>query len=167
MAANPFIGEAFAAGAEGAYKPDHLTAGPLLGGLLICPDLGVGFDTKRQGAMALAVNALGRGDIQVVIKPLGIDAYRRLRLTWPVGRAVVTLDHVAATYLGENERRAAKVGPLAWTSVQAVPGGGHVTSAGTAAEVTFDLDDAPPWPHALELTLRFKYLKLDPVFGAR
>jgi hypothetical protein len=28
--------------------------------------------------------------------------------------------------------------------------------------------DAPPaWPHALEIFLRFKYLRLDPLFGAR
>jgi hypothetical protein len=164
--ANPFIGAAYAAGATEAYRPEHLTSGPLLGGLMICPDLGVGFDTKRQGAMALAVNVFGRGEMQVVVKPLGLEAYRRLKLTWPAGRAVVTLDHVGATYLGENDRRAVKVGNLVWSGVQAVPGGGHVTGV-TPAEVTIDLDEAPPWPHALELVLRFKYVKLDPVFGAR
>jgi hypothetical protein len=40
-------------------------------------------------------------------------------------------------------------------------------TADTPAEVVVDLDAAPPWPHALELVLRFKYLKLDSVFGAR
>ncbi len=167
MAANPFIADAFAAGAEESYKPAHLTAGPLLGGLQICPDLGVGFDTKRQGAVPLAVNALGRCEVQVVIKPAGIEAYKRLRLTWPNARAVMELDHVGATYIGEHERRAAKIGPMAWSGAQPLPGGGHVSVAGTAAEVVFDLEAAPPWPHALELTLRLKYLKLDPVFGGR
>ena len=42
-----------------------------------------------------------------------------------------------------------------------------MTIPGTAAEVTVALDTPPPGAHALELTLRFKYLKLDPVFGAR
>lgn len=167
MAANPFIAGAFAAGYGNAYQADHLTAGPLLGGLQICPDLGVGFDAKRQGAVPLAVNALGRGEVQVVIKPLGVEAYKRLRFTWPKARAVAALDHVGVAYLGEHERRAAKVGPLAWTGAQAVPGGAHMTAADTIAEVTVDLDAAPPWPHALEITLRFKYLKLDPVFGGR
>ncbi|MBY0510774.1 MAG: hypothetical protein K2P94_11575, partial [Rhodospirillaceae bacterium] len=167
VSANPFIGAAFGAGAGGGYTPEHLTTGPLLGGLVIAPDLGVGFDAKRQGAMPLAVNMFGRGEIQVIVKPFGMDAYRRLRFTWPKGRAVVELDHVGATYMGENERKAAKVGALTWSGVQAIPGGGHVTAADTAAEVTIDLDPAPPWPHAVELVLRFKYLKLDPVFGGR
>jgi hypothetical protein len=28
-------------------------------------------------------------------------------------------------------------------------------------------DTPPAWPHALEIVLRFKYLRLDPLFGAR
>ena len=167
MSANPFIGAAFAAGAANAYTPDQLTAGPLLGGLTICPDLGVGFDTKRQGAMPLTVNALGRGEIQIIVKPFGVEAYRRLRFTWPNVRAVAQLEQVSAAYLGEDDRRAAKLGPLSWSGTQEIAPGAHMTIPGTAAEVTVALDTPPPGAHALELTLRFKYLKLDPVFGAR
>jgi FMN phosphatase YigB (HAD superfamily) len=167
VSANPFIGAAYSAGADGGYAPEHLTTGPLLGGLVIAPDLGVGFDAKRQGAMPLAVNMFGRGEIQAIVKPFGIDAYRRLKFIWPKGRAVVALDYARVHYVGENERRVAKLSPFAWFGVQALGEGGNLTTADTAAEAIVDLDNAPPWPHALEVTLRFKYVKLDPIFGGR
>jgi FMN phosphatase YigB (HAD superfamily) len=168
QAANPFIGAGFSAGAEEVYGPDHLTAGPLLGGVTICPDLGVGFDTKRQGAVPLAMNAFGRAQMQIVIKPFGADVYRRLRFTWPPVRAVVQIDRVGFNYVGEGYRRAAAPGPIVWSGAQEIAPGVYVTDGtGTPAEVSIALDAPPAWPHALELLLRFKYLKLDPLFGTR
>lgn len=167
MSANPYIGGAFAAGAMAAYSAEHLTAGPLLGGVIICPDLGAGFDTRRQGAMPLAINAFGRGHIQVMVKPFGGEAYRRLRLTWPGARAVVQIDQIAASYIGENERRPARLGAVAWSGTTEIAPGLHLTAADQAGEAVVDLDAPPPFAHALELTLRFKYLRVDPLFGAR
>ncbi len=163
----PFFTAGFAAGAEQAYGPDHLTAGPLLGGLIIAPDLGIGFDTKRQGAMPLAVNAFGRGQIQVIVKPFGPEAYQRLRFTWPNAKAIAQVDSISAAYIGENERKAAAVGTPAWSGCTDIATGVHMISAGAPCEVVVDLKGAPPGPHALELTLRYKYLRLDPMFGAR
>ena len=166
-AANPFIGAGYARGLDETYGAAHLTSGPLLGGVTICPDMGVGFDTKRQGIVPLPVNAFGRGEIQVLVKPFGPEAYWRLRFTWPDGRAIVQIDGVAADYLGEHERRAAELRPAVWTGAFKILPGIYMTEPGKAAEVVIALNTPPAWPHALELILRFKYLKLDPIFGAR
>ncbi len=165
-AADPFIGGVFSGGADEAYSTEHLTSGPLLGAVMIAPDLGIGFDAKRQGAMPLAVNAFGRGHIQVIVKPFGPEAYKRLRFTWPNARAVVQIDTVGAVYLGETERRAAKVGPVQWSGTSEVPGA-RMTAPGTPGEAVVELDAPPAWAHALEITLRFKYLRLDPMFGGK
>ena len=165
-AADPFIGRVFAGGADEAYTAEHLTSGALLGAVMIAPDLGVGFDAKRQGAMPLALNAFGRGHIQVIVKPFGPDAYKRLRFTWPNACAVVQVDMVSAAYLGETERRAAKVGAVTWTGTTDTSGA-QMTAPGTPAESVVELDAPPAWPHALEITLRFKYLRLDPMFGGK
>jgi len=166
-AANPFLGSVFAGGITSAYNAQHLGAGPLLGGLVICPDLGVGFDTKRQGSMPLSVNAFGRGHIQVIIKPFGVEGYRRLRFTWPTARAIVQIDSVAAIYIGETERRAAKVTQAVWSGDTEAASGVSVIEADKPGEAVVSLDEAPPWPHVLEVTLRFKYLRLDPMFGGK
>ena len=166
-AANPYIGAGFAQGFGAKAAGAPLTAGPLLGGITICPDLGVGFDTKRQGAMPLDVNTFGRGHIQVIVKPFGPDAYRRLRLTWPAVRAVVQIDQIALNYIGESEQRPAVISPPAWSNTTEISSGLHMTDLGKAGEAVVSLGTPPPWAHALELTLRFKYLRLDPMFGAR
>lgn len=167
VAALPFLSDGYAAGANNTYGADHLTAGPLLGGLAICPDLGVGFDTKRQGVVPLAVNAFGRGHIQVVVKPPGPEAYNRLRFTWPKARAVMQIDSIQVSYFNERQRSTAILGPVAWSGVSAVSTGAYVSIAETPAEAVVDLGTPPPWPHAVELTVRYKYLKLDPIFERR
>ncbi len=166
-AAGPFLGAGFAGAQNGTFGPEHLTAGPLLGGLVICPDLGIGFDAKRQGAMPLSVNAFGRGQIQVVIKPFGPEAYKRLRLSWPQARAVMQIDHIGISYIGERQRSLGVPGPAAWSNASAVSTGAYLSIGDKPAEAVIDLGAPPSWPHALELTVRYKYLKLDPIFGAR
>ncbi len=165
-AANVFVGTGFAQGLEAAYRVAHLTAGPLLGGVVICPDIGAGFDSKREGAVPLAINAFGRGHMQVMIKPFGPEAYRRLRLTWPSARAVVQIDHISAAYFGESEQRPAALAPVVWIAAAEISPGLRLIKSGKAGVAVVDLGAPPPFAHALELTLRFKYLRLDPVFGA-
>ncbi len=167
VSANPFLGAGFAAGQREAYGAEYLTAGPLLGYAVLAPDLGAGFDIKRQGAMPLAVHALGRGEMKVVVKPFGPEGYLRLRMTWPKVRAIVAIDSIAGVYLGEQETRIAKVTSMAWEGAEEVSAGTRLTLASETASAVLTLDAAPPWPHALELTLRYKYLRLDSLFGAR
>jgi FMN phosphatase YigB (HAD superfamily) len=166
-AADPFLGSIFAGGLTSAYAAQHLGSGALLGGLIICPDLGVGFDSKRQGAMPLSVNAFGRGHIQVIVKPFGIEGYRRLRFTWPNARAIAQIDNVSAVYIGETQHRGAQVTQAVWSGDTEAASGVSVIEAGKPAEAVVTLDEAPPWPHALEVTIRFKYLRLDPMFGGK
>jgi FMN phosphatase YigB (HAD superfamily) len=168
VSANPFIAGAFAGGAAANYDATHLSSGSLLGGVIIAPDLGIGFDAKRQGAMPLAVNVFGRGDFQAIVKPFNAEAYRRLRFTWPRARAVVAIDSVAVSYIGENQRQNAVPVGLTWTNTTTLDAAGSQMSAvDKAAEAVLALDAAPAWPHAIEIAFRFKYLKLDPVFGGR
>jgi len=165
--ANPFVASAFAAGLEGTWGPAHLGSGPLLGGLTICPDIGVGFDTKRQGVVPLDVNAFGRGEIQALVKPFGPEAYWRLRLTWPSLRAVAQIDSVSAVYVGERERRPATLRNPVWSGALKISGGVYFIEAGKSVEAIIALDTPPSWPHALELIIRYKYLRLDPLFGTQ
>jgi FMN phosphatase YigB (HAD superfamily) len=164
-AADPFIADVHAGGAKDAYKAHHLTAGPVLGRVTVCPDAGAGFDERRQGTIPMAMNAFGRGDLNAAIKGMGPDVYRRLRLTWPDCRGILRLDRVAVTYLGEGERRTVEIdlGTAAWTGAQALEGGAMQLARG--AVTVLDLGAPPAWPHGLELSLRFKYLRLDPLFG--
>ena len=165
-AANPFLGAGYAQGVDMAFEASHLTAGPMLGGVVICPDMGAGFDSKRQGVMPLAVNAFGRGEIEAMIKPFGPEAYWRLRFSWPDARAIVQIDAAAAAYIGEHEQRPAELRPVTWTGAFKILPGVYMIEPGKPAEAIIALNTPPAWPHALQLILRFKYLKLDPIFGA-
>lgn len=169
---NPFLADAFAAGASsgeagGGYGPAHLTAGPVLGGITLVPDLGAGFDPKRGGGVALAVNAFGRAEISVPVKSFGADAYRRIKLTWPAAAAVAGLDQVSIIARGEKEQRRVEITSQEWSGAAEIAPGARQTAAGAPAEVILTLADPPPFPHALEMTLRVKYLRLDPLFGGR
>ncbi len=164
-AANPFLAAAFSTGITGGYDPELFTSGPLLGGLTITPDLGAGFDTRRGGTVALGVNAFGRAHLQITLKPFGADVYRRLKLAWPAARSVIRLDQATVTHVGESERRTAAATVQSWSETREISPGTQLTDA-KAAETVLDLGEPPPWAHALELTLRFKYLRLDPMFGA-
>ncbi len=164
--ANPFLGAGYAQGVDMAFEASHLTAGPMLGGVVICPDMGAGFDTKRQGVVPLAVNAFGRGEIEAMIKPFGPEAYWRLRFSWPDARAILQIDGAAAAYIGEHEQRPAELRPVVWSGAFKIMQGIYMIEPGKPAEAIIALNTPPAWPHALQLVLRFKYLKLDPVFGA-
>jgi FMN phosphatase YigB (HAD superfamily) len=168
--AAPFFGEVFAAGAKARYDVDHLTSGPALGALTITPDLGVGFDARREGAVSLTVNAFGRGEIVVTIKGANAEAFQRLRLKLPAVRAVFGLDHFSAAFSGERDHRTVDLlgenaRRITWNNADAGPDSAYTT---TKQGSTFDVDlsrDVPPWLHTLTLRLRFKYLRLDDVFG--
>jgi hypothetical protein len=164
-AANPFIGAGFAAGFDGAYSPAHLTSGPLLGGLTICPDIGVGFDTKRQGSVPIEVNTFGRGEIKAIVKPFGPDAVWRLRLTWPPTEGVIQLDRISLVYVGERDVREAQIRTPNWSGVTKIAHGTFLIAAGKPAETILTLDTPPAWPYALELTLWYKYLRMSPLFS--
>ncbi len=167
---NPFLAEAYSAGATGAYGPAQLTAGPVLGGLTLVPDLGAGFDARRAGGVALATNAFGRAEITVPVKSFGADAYRRIKLVWPAAAAVAGLDQVRIIARGERENVRVEVMSQDWSgAAEIAPGARQIAGppTGQSAEVILTLGDPPAFPHALELTLRLKYLRLDPIFGAR
>lgn len=168
-AAAPFFGQVFAAGARDSYAADHLTSGPALGSILIAPDLGVGFDQRREGAVPLAVNAFGRGEMTVTVKPAGPEAFQRLRLRLPAVRAVFSLDQFSAAFAGERDYKTVNLldenaRRLVWANADAGPDNTRTTRKdGTSLEVDLSAD-VPPWMHRLTLRLRFKYLRLDDLF---
>ena len=77
------------------------------------------------------------------------------------------IDSIQVSYFNERQRSTAILGPVAWSGVSAVSTGAYVSIAETPAEAVVDLGTPPPWPHAVELTVRYKYLKLDPIFERR
>ncbi len=162
---NPFLAEAYAAGASGGYGPAQLTAGPVLGGITLVPDLGAGFDPKRGGGVALATNAFGRAEITVPVKSFGSDAYTRIKLVWPAAAAVASLDQISIIARGEREQRRVDVISVEWSGAGEIAPGARQMAAGTPADVILTLATPPAFAHALEMTLRLKYLRLDPLFG--
>jgi hypothetical protein len=167
--ADPFIADVYAGGVRGAYKPEHLTSGAMLGRVVVCPDAGNGFDQRLQGAIPLAMNAFGRGDLQAAIKPVSAQAYHRLRFTWPGARAIVAIESLFVKYTGENQRAERDVpgvtDTVGWQGACPVEPGLMLVEPHAVWEV--DLGAPPPWPHSLEISLRVKYLRLDALYGDR
>lgn len=168
--ADASLAAAYAAGVRGAYRPEQLVSNPLLGGLGVCPDLGVGFDERREGKVALNVNAFGRGFVSATLKGPGPEVFRRLRLRWPAARAVIQLDQCVAVYTTEQGVRrvdllAEPPGTLAWSGARPLDAAALLASA--EAAVVLDLAAVTPAAlHGLDLELRFKYLQLDSILGA-
>jgi len=167
MAADPFIAGVHASGIDQTYRAEHLTAGPILGRVTVCPDAGNGFDERLQGTIPVAMNAFGRADLQAAIKGMGPETYRRLRFTWPAGRAVIAIDRLTVSYVGENQRisREVNIATGTWQKAQAIHNG--LVQAEPDAVWEVSLDPPPVGPHGLEISLRLKYLRLDPLFGGR
>lgn len=168
-----FMSDFYAAGYFSPFKAAHFTSGPLLGQFAICPDRGQGFDDKVQGATTLSINAFGAGEIDVTIKPLGGDAFQRLRLRWPQSNAVLKINSLELNYVGEGQTKKVEMtGPEmagAWSltgMAQLEPSVYRLHAEGPQA--VLDISAAtPPWPHVLKLRMRYKYLKLDNIFGNR
>ena len=160
--------DVFAAAADGGYTAAHMSSDPLLGTVALCPDLGVGFDQHREGAIALRVNAFGRGEISAALKGVGPEGYVRLRLRWPAARAVVRLDRIVVGFTVDDARSVVEIpaAQVTWTGARDL-GGGECLIEAKDAEAVIDLNrHVPPQPHGLDLELRFKYLRLDPIFQA-
>ncbi len=168
-ASAPFFGEVYAAGAREIYTAEHLTSGPALGALTITPDLGIGFDARREGAVPLTVNAFGRGEVSVTVKGAGPEAFQRLRLKLPPARAIFELESFSAAFTGEREQKTVNLlqegaRRLVWVNAETAAGAAKAT---TRDGTTFEVDlssDTPGWVHMLTLRLRFKYLRLDDLF---
>ena len=168
--ADSSVGEAYANGVRKAFAAEQLLSNPLLGGISICPDLGAGYDARREGKMAMNVNVFGRGFFSTTIKNMGPEAYQKLRLVWPAARAVIQLDRVTLSIITDNgiqqvELTAQPATKMIWQGVSPVEGGAVI--APSQAVTILDLESfAPPVPHSLDLDVRFKYLQLDSILSA-
>ena len=169
VAASPFFAEVYAGGQRKTYEADHLTSGPALGAIAITPDLGLGFDTQREGSVLLTVNTFGRGEATVTLKPVSADVFQRLQLRFPPARAAVVIDqfrvafdsnsgHHSVDLLSENGRR------LVWANAELGPEGVRFTSPAGALLIADLAGDLPPWAHMTRLRLRYKYLRLEGMF---
>ncbi|MBL8643832.1 MAG: hypothetical protein JNK21_07850 [Rhodospirillaceae bacterium] len=173
MTVAPFMSDVYASGFFGRYKAAHLASGPLLGNFAVCPDRGAGFDDAMQGATAMAVNAFGAGEIDVTIKPLGGPAFKRLRLRWPQTSAVMKLVSVELTYAGDHGSEKvemlepARAGSWTFSGMRQIEGAAmRLLPEGPQAIVDISAT-TPAWDHLLKLKVRYKYLKLDPLFMNR
>jgi FMN phosphatase YigB (HAD superfamily) len=162
------VGEAYANGVQRAYGAKQLLSNPLLGGLAICPDLGVGFDQRREGKVALNVNSFGRGFVAATIKGMSPEAYKSLRLTWPATRAVIQIDRASVTVTtarGAKSTDLVPAGQVTWSGTSPLPGGAMMAERQAVAMLNVE-ELAPAEPHSLDIELRFKYLQLDSILGA-
>jgi hypothetical protein len=162
-----FIADVYAAGLARAYLPTHMTAGPMLGRVTVCPDAGAGFNEGLQGTIPISINAFGRADLQAVIKGAGPETYARLRFTWPASRAVVGIDRLMVGFVADDQRLSREVDmkTSTWQKAQMIGPNLYQIEPGAVWEVA--LPSPPPWRHGLEISLRIKYLRLDAMFGGR
>lgn len=147
------------------HAPENFSSGSTLGAISIIPDLGVGPDERKAVTVPLSLSALGRGEVHTQIKAMGPDAYQALSLHWPAARSVITVAQCAVLFRGETEQKIEDVTKalVMEGEVQVIEGAVVTGSAG--AQVTLDLAAVtPPWPHSLDLLLRFKYLRTDRIF---
>ena len=132
---------------------------------MICPDLGAGYDEKRQVATSLSLSALGRGEIEIAVKSFGPDAYQQLRLSWPRARSIVTIDNCAVVFRGDGQTSGIDVTRYVTFDGDVEERDGIFTLGPEGAHALVSLGtEIPTWPHALDLRLRFTYLRLDRVF---
>ena len=90
---------------------DIVSSGSVLGNLVIIPDLGVGFDERRQIAVPLALSPLGRGELEFSVKPFGPEAYESLKITLPKAKAALRVDNCSVVYRGDGQTADADVTP--------------------------------------------------------
>ncbi len=160
-----FLGDAYAATAASHLDPALFTSGPLLGHLTVTPDLGSGFDDSLTQTAPLAINAFGRTEIALTLKALGPEPCLRVRITWPAAQAVIAIIPPVFACRGKRESRGLAVNGLEWFGTKEIFQGVQLTS-GDEAGAIIDLGRAPAFPHSIDMTLRFKYLRLAPIFGA-
>ncbi|NKB45439.1 MAG: hypothetical protein GKS03_14300 [Alphaproteobacteria bacterium] len=160
---NPAFAGAASAVADNKIEVVSLSSGSALGVLTLVSDIGVGVDDRKSMHVPLEVSALGRGEIQAEIKPFGPEAYQVLHMQWPNAKAVVVVERCAVRYRGESEQSVIDI-----TSKLSIDGGTHegpIMVGETGASITFELGSTlPPWPHGLDLLLRFTYVRLDRIF---
>jgi hypothetical protein len=169
--ANPYLRDVFAAGMADAYSADHLTSGPLIGGLTFLADFGGGFDDQQKRVAALELNAFGRMQLAFALKAMGPEAIKRLCLKWPAGRAVVTLDRAELIVSSDSGKQTLDLmsppQSATWSGAREIAPGAYLTYASGAETVLDFAASLPTGRHAVDLMLRLKYLKIDRVFGSR
>ena len=162
---SPHMADIAASILDAGIASDTAASGAMLGALVICPDLGVGFDEKRQVAAALSLTPLGRGEIELTVKPFGADAFEQLRLSWPKARSVISIDQCAVVFRGEEQSSSADVIQKIIFEGDVHERDGMITMGPAGARAVISIGElVPPWPHALDLRLRFTYLRLDRLF---
>ncbi len=161
----PVLAAAAVSVAEGQVTADQFSSGAALGLLTITPDLGVGFEGRRVIQAPVSVSSLGRGELQIAVKPFGPEAYQALRIQWPTGKSIFSIKQCAVLYRGESEQDVIDVTTSLTFEGDVEMHAGAAISGSADSFVTIDLGASiPPWPHGLDLLLRFTYVRLDRIF---
>lgn len=162
----PVMREAATLVREG-HAPTAFSSGSTLGAISIIPDLGVGPDERKAVTAPLSLSALGRGEIQLQVKPTGPDAYQSLSLRWPATRSVIAIAQCAVLFRGESEQKVEDVTKALVMESNAQVTEGVVITGSAGAQFKLDLTAVtPPWPHSLDLLLRYKYLRTDALYSS-
>ena len=99
-----------------------------------------------------------------MLKDIRADSLTRIKLTWPAAQAVIAIIPPVFVCRGERETRGLAVNGLEWFGTKEMFQGVQMTSGDDASTIV-DLGRPPAFSHAVEMTLRFKYLRLAPIFG--
>lgn len=161
----PHLAEPAAVLRENSENGNGSVQGALLGTVMLCPDIGVDFDDRRQMAAPLIVFSDGRGEVTCSIKPFGPEAYQAVRVSLPKVKSEFTVNHCAVVYRGERETREADVTAEVTVSGDIEDHDGVKRAGPGGADLLIPLQSSiPAWSHALDLQLRLTYLRIDRKF---
>jgi FMN phosphatase YigB (HAD superfamily) len=138
-----------------------ISSGNLFGDLVILPDLGVGADSRRAVSVPLTVSPLGRGEIRATLKPFGPDAYTSFTMVWPSAPSIVSLSLCALVFQGETQHNVVDLTDQVKCAGDMTQQRGYLEIGPNGATMVIDLSSVTvPWPHQLDLVLRFTYARL-------
>ncbi|MEQ8509599.1 MAG: hypothetical protein RIB43_11380 [Rhodospirillaceae bacterium] len=157
-----------AAVSKGVLDPNQMGTKIAIGALTLTPDIGVGLDHRNAIQIPAKLTAHGRGEIQAEVKDFNPSAYQAIEIKFPESAAAIVIDQCAVLYRGEAEQKVLDVTRNIKLNETMVVAGQVAVLDARAGYMMLDLSATiPPWPHSLELLLRFKYLRLDPVYSSR
>lgn len=152
---------------EGSQAADDIAPLQVLGLIQITPDFGVGYDEKRCVTVPMSVSAQGRGFVHAEIKPFGGGAIQSLKISWPQETAILAVRSCLISARGETQlQRFAfmhdalfTVGPEKTQGFAILGPDYHQSELNLAESIS-------PWPHALDIELKFAYHRLGPIYSS-
>ncbi len=158
---SPDMAKMSAAVAGGSANADVLSSGSIFGELVVIPDFGVGPEPNRAVSAPLTASPLGRAEIRMAVKSFGPDALKSFTVAWPSVPSILSVALCGLVFQGESQQNVADLTNHVKYAGDMIQQRGYIEVGASGATMSVDLASATvPWPHQLDLVLRFTYARL-------